>query len=166
VTPDHFRHHCQVICCNLSDLAMLVIDVDGIDRHRCSMETLIDVQMEESEDCARPQRHLDLASDCKRDLGKLKETSMIDEVRWDCRGVSIVCEFEILLMVMVDASAHPFRLRFHCRCGKDCIVGSLAASVKQEFSNCSLDTTSRDSVRSIDAELYVASAVFVRNYHY
>lgn len=165
VTLDHFRPRCLAICCSLSDLAMSVIDVGGIDRLRCSMETLIDVRMEENEGCARPQRHLDPASDCKSDLGKSKEISMIDGVRWDCRGVSIVCGFGIVSMAKAGVSERPSRLRFHCRCGKGCTVGSLVASVKG-FSNCSLDTMSRDSAMSIDVGLYVASAVFVRNYHY
>lgn len=142
----------------------LVIDVGEIDRLRCSMERLIDVRMEESASCGRPRRHLDLVIGCKRDLGKSREISMIDGARWDCKGVSIVVVFGILLMVSVDGWEYPSQVRFHCRCGRDCIVGSLVVSARRVFSGCSLDTMGRDLAKSIDAKPDVASAEFVRSY--
>lgn len=159
----HFHRHYLVICCSLSDLVTLVIDVDEIDHLRCSMEKLIDERMEETEGYVRPRWHLDQANDCKCGSEKLIEISMIDDARLGYREGSIVFVFGNELLVSVDGLEYPSLVHFHCRCDTDCIVGSLVVSARRVFSGCSLDMMSRDLAKWIAAKPYVESVVFVRS---
>lgn len=164
VTRGHFHRHCQVICCSSSDLVTLVIDVDEIDRLRCSMEKLIDERMEGIGGCVRPRWHLDQANDCKCGSEKLIEISMIDDARLGYMGVSIVFVFGTESMASVDGLEYPSLVHFHCRYDTGCIGGSLVVSARRVFSGCSLDMTSRDLAKWIAAKPYVESVAFVRSY--
>lgn len=90
------------------------------------MEKLIGERMAGNAGCARLREHLDLAIDCTPGWEMLINISMA-RVRWAYKGALIVGGSDISTAVAAAVAVHLVQVRFHCRCDKDYIVGSLVA---------------------------------------